>query len=103
MLLSPLLLLLKPCVFICAASRRCNFFALLQFFHRLPASIAWEPACGCFVLLAVPGAITMAHASNQLVAPRNTKMLSWDPVYRVVKQIPRGRVLSYGALAKILR
>jgi methylated-DNA-protein-cysteine methyltransferase-like protein len=30
-------------------------------------------------------------------------MSSWDPVYRVVKQIPRGRVLSYGALAKILR
>jgi methylated-DNA-protein-cysteine methyltransferase-like protein len=29
--------------------------------------------------------------------------VSWDPVYRLVKQIPRGRVLSYGALAKILR
>ena len=28
--------------------------------------------------------------------------MSWDPVYRLVKQIPRGRVLSYGALAKIL-
>ncbi len=30
-------------------------------------------------------------------------MSSWDPVYRLVKQIPRGRVLSYGAVAKILR
>jgi methylated-DNA-protein-cysteine methyltransferase-like protein len=30
-------------------------------------------------------------------------MSSWDPLYRLVKQIPRGRVLSYGALAKILR
>jgi methylated-DNA-protein-cysteine methyltransferase-like protein len=29
--------------------------------------------------------------------------MSWDSVYRLVKQIPRGRVLSYGALAKILR
>ena len=29
--------------------------------------------------------------------------MSWDPVYRLVKQIPRGRVLSYGALARILR
>lgn len=29
--------------------------------------------------------------------------MSWDGVYRVVKLIPRGRVLSYGALAKILR
>ena len=29
--------------------------------------------------------------------------MSWDLVYRLVKQIPRGRVLSYGALAKALR
>ena len=29
--------------------------------------------------------------------------MSWDIVYRMVKQIPRGRVLSYGALAKALR
>ena len=26
--------------------------------------------------------------------------MSWDPVYRLVKQIPRGRVITYGALAK---
>jgi methylated-DNA-protein-cysteine methyltransferase-like protein len=30
-------------------------------------------------------------------------MSTWNPVYRVVKQIPRGRVLSYGALARMLR
>jgi methylated-DNA-protein-cysteine methyltransferase related protein len=29
--------------------------------------------------------------------------MSWDPVYRLVKQIPRGRVLTYGAVARILR
>jgi methylated-DNA-protein-cysteine methyltransferase-like protein len=29
--------------------------------------------------------------------------MSWDLVYRLVKRIPRGRVLSYGALAKALR
>jgi methylated-DNA-protein-cysteine methyltransferase-like protein len=29
--------------------------------------------------------------------------MSWAIVYRLVKQIPRGRVLSYGALAKALR
>jgi methylated-DNA-protein-cysteine methyltransferase-like protein len=29
--------------------------------------------------------------------------VSFDPVYRLVKQIPRGRVLTYGALAKALR
>lgn len=28
--------------------------------------------------------------------------MSWDPVYRHVQQIPRGRVLTYGALAKAL-
>lgn len=30
-------------------------------------------------------------------------MSSWDPVYELVKQIPRGRVTTYGALAKSLR
>ena len=29
--------------------------------------------------------------------------MSWDSVYRLVKQIPRGRVLTYGAVAKALR
>jgi methylated-DNA-protein-cysteine methyltransferase-like protein len=29
--------------------------------------------------------------------------MSWAPVYRLVKQIPRGRVMTYGALAKALR
>jgi methylated-DNA-protein-cysteine methyltransferase-like protein len=30
-------------------------------------------------------------------------MPSWDPVYKLVKKIPRGRVTTYGALAKALR
>jgi methylated-DNA-protein-cysteine methyltransferase related protein len=29
--------------------------------------------------------------------------VSWDAVYKLVKQIPRGRVLTYGALARALR
>jgi methylated-DNA-protein-cysteine methyltransferase-like protein len=29
--------------------------------------------------------------------------MSWDPVYKLVQQIPRGRVLTYGAVAKALR
>lgn len=29
--------------------------------------------------------------------------MSWDSVYRFVQRIPRGRVLTYGALAKTLR
>ena len=34
---------------------------------------------------------------------RGSCAVTWDPVYRLVKRIPRGRVLSYGALARILR
>jgi methylated-DNA-protein-cysteine methyltransferase-like protein len=29
--------------------------------------------------------------------------MSWDLVYRLVQRIPRGRVLTYGALARSLR
>ena len=29
--------------------------------------------------------------------------MSWDPVYQLVQRIPRGRVLTYGALARVLR
>ena len=31
------------------------------------------------------------------------EIMSWNAVYDLVKQIPRGRVLSYGGLAKALR
>src|SRR5580692_3330518 len=30
-------------------------------------------------------------------------MSSWDPVYNLVKKIPRGRVTTYGAIAKAIR
>jgi methylated-DNA-protein-cysteine methyltransferase related protein len=29
--------------------------------------------------------------------------MSWDPVYRFVQRIPRGKVLTYGGLARALR
>jgi methylated-DNA-protein-cysteine methyltransferase-like protein len=29
--------------------------------------------------------------------------MTWEPVYKLVQQIPRGRVLTYGAVARILR
>jgi len=29
--------------------------------------------------------------------------MSWDPVYHLVQRIPRGKVLTYGGLAKALR
>jgi len=29
--------------------------------------------------------------------------MSWDPVYRVIKKIPRGRVTTYGEIARAIR
>jgi len=29
--------------------------------------------------------------------------MSWNPVYRFVKKIPRGRVTTYGEIARVLR
>ncbi|MGH9701335.1 MAG: MGMT family protein [Candidatus Acidiferrales bacterium] len=29
--------------------------------------------------------------------------MSWDPVYKLIKKIPRGRVTTYGDLARALR
>jgi methylated-DNA-protein-cysteine methyltransferase-like protein len=40
---------------------------------------------------------------NERICGESIDNMSWDIVYRLVKQIPRGRVLSYGALAKALR
>jgi len=37
------------------------------------------------------------------MALEKARLVSWGPVYKLVKQIPRGRVLTYGALAKALR
>jgi methylated-DNA-protein-cysteine methyltransferase-like protein len=52
----------------------------------------------------------MEHASRGKVACVRAaspllcfSAMSWDPVYKVVKQIPRGRVTTYGTLAKVLR
>jgi methylated-DNA-protein-cysteine methyltransferase related protein len=29
--------------------------------------------------------------------------MSWEPVYRLVKRIPRGRVTTYGEIARVLK
>jgi methylated-DNA-protein-cysteine methyltransferase-like protein len=44
----------------------------------------------------------MARLSINATFLERSKM-SWDPVYQLVQRIPRGRVLTYGALAKALR
>jgi methylated-DNA-protein-cysteine methyltransferase-like protein len=40
---------------------------------------------------------------SPITSAKERKMSLWDPVYKLVKQIPRGRVLSYGAVARLLR
>jgi methylated-DNA-protein-cysteine methyltransferase-like protein len=29
--------------------------------------------------------------------------MSWEPIYRLVKKVPRGRLITYGAIARILK
>src|SRR5205085_10621171 len=59
-------------------------------------------ASGLFVVAAAQATAEFSNIPFQFKREVVNKM-SWDIVYRVVKQIPRGRVLSYGALAKALR
>jgi len=54
--------------------------------------------------------VLATHTAGDYAFPRNSYPfvsigvpVSWDPVYRLVKLIPRGRVLTYGAVAKALR
>jgi methylated-DNA-protein-cysteine methyltransferase related protein len=51
-----------------------------------------------FLLLAAAVVLTIEAACAKEVSG-----MSWDPVYRLVKLIPRGRVITYGALARALR
>jgi methylated-DNA-protein-cysteine methyltransferase related protein len=50
-----------------------------------------------------PCYLAEALARDSIDGLGDSKMSLWDPVYKLVKQIPRGRVISYGALAKSLR
>jgi methylated-DNA-protein-cysteine methyltransferase-like protein len=58
-------------------------------------------ARACFVV--APEQAESVFSRMPSTGKRVCKEMSWDIVYRLVKQIPRGRVLSYGALAKALR
>ena len=63
-------------------------------------------ACASRPLCAI---VRKVHAAgpNELVpldrAIAETNPMNWNRVYVLVKKIPRGRVLTYGALAKALR
>src|SRR5271157_4095993 len=64
---------------------------------RQPALHSTLPS-GKLLLGAACGALTIQDARTMEVSE-----MSWDPVYRLVKLIPRGRVLTYGSLARALR
>jgi methylated-DNA-protein-cysteine methyltransferase-like protein len=57
----------------------------------------------------VPGGATGLDADStnlpdfHAICRRSENGMSWDPVYKLVKKIPRGRVTTYGELAKALR
>jgi methylated-DNA-protein-cysteine methyltransferase-like protein len=60
--------------------------------------------CRRFVVALEQGPHNLVGCSENIEPWKGyVKKMSWDPVYRLVKQIPRGRVLSYGALAKALK
>lgn len=71
--------------------------------------------CVLFICLSVPLEAVDQRASKFLLCPsphppyygtrfaEEGSQMSWSPVYQFVKQIPRGRVITYGAMAKALR
>lgn len=87
------------CVIHSSPARQCylSFAACVQMI---------KPGCCFFVV-----ALAQTHQFSSMCVRRDGRekhqrgaaTMSWDPVYRLVKQIPRGRVLSYGAVARILR
>jgi methylated-DNA-protein-cysteine methyltransferase-like protein len=66
------------------------------------SSYSIKPGAAIFLLFFPQGTPRMSHEFLSISAWSLLHM-SWDPVFRFVKQIPRGRVLTYGALAKALR
>jgi len=84
-----------------ASGRKCciGFFAA---FH-------WTFLYARFPLLCtVPYILLNTDGAERSLAGRAVPLyhlfsMSWDPVYKLVKQIPRGRVITYGALARALR
>jgi methylated-DNA-protein-cysteine methyltransferase-like protein len=80
------------------ASRNAAFFA--RRLGLLPCFV--KPAAAKIHLFLPVGVPTMFSCPRNAVQMEQLAV-TWDPVYRLVKQIPRGRVLTYGAVARILR
>src|SRR5262249_392424 len=83
----------------------CTFFVIGFFRHFV------KHRYRDFVLFCTSGTMwSRVRRPRAKIAPRRncakrdkSSLLLWDAVKKLVKQIPRGRVLSYGAVAKILR
>src|SRR3981081_4346775 len=102
----------------CADARPCSNANVRRWFAFCPVIVissacgfidwlfgltALNPTAAILSLLRLPGTVTMSRRAKYLTSPtEELAMSTWNPVYQVVKQIPRGRVLSYGALARIL-
>jgi methylated-DNA-protein-cysteine methyltransferase related protein len=83
-----------------------NFFVLfhqLYNFASLPRAFlctqchSVKPRSRIFVLFSLKSRLSINATFLECA------QMSWDPVYQLVQRIPRGRVLTYGALAKALR
>jgi len=61
-----------------------------------------KPGPGIFLLFIRIKTLTMPRELLRIFVWSLMRM-SWDPVFRFVQRIPRGKVLTYGALAKSLR
>jgi len=84
---------------------RCSLDACssLQLLDRsAPTAIPLNPA-PAFFSCSSGGAHLGCRTSFLSSLPELVLKMSWDPVFRFVQRIPRGRVLTYGALAKALR
>jgi methylated-DNA-protein-cysteine methyltransferase related protein len=64
-----------------------------------------KPRRRIFLFFFLYRALTLAHLSCLESFPSfgDRIRMSWDPVYHFVQRIPRGKVLTYGGLARALR
>lgn len=72
---------------------------------RLPSLTLSNTAPRIFTLVALPSwSYDVRARAVERAWERIGELMpvSFDPVYKLVKQIPRGRVLTYGAIARVL-
>jgi methylated-DNA-protein-cysteine methyltransferase-like protein len=84
---------------------RCRFFLAVPEFS-LTCIYFIKPGRSIFLLFFLPWTPTMTCALSKIFGTNafgDGFAMSWDHVFRYVQRIPRGKVLTYGALAKALR